>query len=113
VSHYPGGHDDVANAACGAIVRVHSNASIVRDEPPSLGLVEEVVTEEEKIKSAFDSELMGKKKKSKDEEGLDENFNPDEWDISQWSATQIAEELRKIEGKKAKEPLVKFFRKWG
>lgn len=109
VTHYPGGHDDLANSACGVIVRVHSNASIIRDEPPSLGYSEEVMTEEEKIKRAFDSELRGEKKKAEDEEGLDADFNESEWDLTKMSAIDTMRECDKIEGKKGKEPLVKFF----
>lgn len=110
VTHYPGGHDDLANSACGVIVRVHSNASIIRDEPPSLGYSEEVITEEEKIKRAFDSELRGEKKKAEDEEGLDADFNESEWDLTKMSAIDTMRECDKIEGKKGKEPLVKFFK---
>lgn len=110
VTHYPGGHDDLANSACGVIVRVHSNASIIRDEPPSLGYSEEVMTEEEKIKRAFDSELRGEKKKAEDEEGLDADFNESEWDLTKMSAIDTMRECDKIEGKKGKEPLVKFFK---
>lgn len=108
ITHYPGGHDDLANAACGAIVRVHANASIILDEPPSLGLSEEVMTEEEKIKSEFDDEMLGKKKKVEDEDSFDEN----EWDLTNLSAVDIGRECDRIEGKKGKEPLVKFFKKW-
>ncbi len=110
VTHYPGSHDDLANSACGVIVRVHSNASIIRDEPPSLGYSEEVMTEEEKIKRAFDSELRGEKKKAEDEEGLDADFNESEWDLTKMSAIDTMRECDKIEGKKGKEPLVKFFK---
>jgi len=110
VTHYLGGHDDLANSACGVIVRVHSNASIIRDEPPSLGYSEEVMTEEEKIKRAFDSELRGEKKKAEDEEGLDADFNESEWDLTKMSAIDTMRECDKIEGKKGKEPLVKFFK---
>jgi hypothetical protein len=109
VTHYPGGHDDLANAACGAIVRVHSNASIVRDMPPSLGYSEEVMTKEEQIKRQFDDEMLGKKKKAEDEDSFDESF----WDLSLMDATDTMRELEKIEDKKGKKSHAKFFKGWG
>jgi hypothetical protein len=112
VTHYPGGHDDLANVVCGVAVQIYRHSSIIRDEPPSLGYVEEVVDEKERIKSEFDDELRGKLKKSKDEEELDA-IDEAEWDISQWSATQIAEKLAETKEKKKPKSHVKFFKDWG
>jgi hypothetical protein len=94
------------------IVRVHSNASIIRDEPPSLGYSEEVMTEEEKIKRAFDSELRGEKKKAEDEEGLDADFNESEWDLTKMSALDIQRACDRLEGKKSKKSPAKIYRDW-
>jgi len=76
--------------------------------PISYGLVEEDPgTMEERLDEESRDWLLGKKKKEKNQ---DENFDEDFWDVGKMDAIDTMRELEKIEGKKTKGPLVKFFK---
>ncbi len=75
---------------------------------PSLGLVEDDDgTLEERLDKESTDWLLGKKKKEKNQ---DDDFDEDFWDVSKMDAIDTMRECDEIEGKKGKEPLVKFFK---
>jgi len=64
VAHYPGGHDDVANTAAGAAVRVHREGCYLRSEI-SYGISEPFESEEERMRKEAVEWLTGKKPKKR------------------------------------------------
>ncbi|MBA7677440.1 hypothetical protein ES703_85697 [subsurface metagenome] len=108
VDHPRGLKDDISNACAGSVL-LASKTDEAFTLAPSLGLVEDDEgTLEERLDKESRDWLLGKKKKEKDkdEPEIDESF----WDLSRMDALDVQRECDEIEGKKGKEPLVKFFK---
>ncbi len=100
--------DDISNACAGSVF-LAAKTDEAFTLAPSLGLVEDDEgTLEERLDKESRDWLLGKKKKEKDKDELeiDETY----WDLSSMDALDVQRECDEIEGKKGKEPLVKFFK---
>jgi hypothetical protein len=92
ITHYPGGHDDVANAAAGALTMAARVGSF-RLPLPSLGYIEDDETPEARLIRESTAWLLDRTLPKSEEDNFDEAF----WDLSRMSALDVRDELDRIE----------------